>query len=909
MRIPAFTRLGVIPLAAVVLLPLSFARAATDPGDVALAERLSDTARLTLTGTRTPTTETWQLAGTLLEAAVKLNPTEPRYSRLWAEAMLRGGDEQGAIRALKAYLAVNGDDKTALIQYADLFANSFDAIDKRLDYLLQWVDNKQVPDEVRSHIAFLASQAYAERSQVPQAKAMLDRALTLNPLSMEVLRERYKQVAADGTPFERISTLLAILKSNPAQIEYVAEIAARTADVGLASPSLQFYGLGFNLANRLGRGIPRPFALGYASELFVFNQLDPAKQLVDSLLTSNSGDYDAVALRLMIERAKEQKDQATKSIAQMEILLYNRIQSVRQGLGAAGATTRPVDAPPPADWGSLADDVKKLTEFKGEQAEAMRATYSQTLAETAWVETYFRQSPADAKPFVDALRQLLPDDSATLARLDGWAALVRGDKDTAKLKLSAIQDRDPLAAIGMVRLMDGDASQKAGQELLARYPSGLLAAQILDGLRDRKVALVPNPQTTGPIIELLSKFPADWLKILDQPQSFYVLRAEPLKIAHAFGEPMFVRISVQNISDFPITIGSEGTPLEGVLHPDLWIDVQFRGMVQQAIPGAGYDRLAGEVVLKPRSSISQIVRVDQGQVTQLLTASPFPSLQMVMQIRTNPLTTSQSGIGPAGQVVQGSKMIERDRFALTDPSLNALQQALQQGGPAEKIRCMDLASAIANVLGTQKDNKSAMQAATRLLELVQADARDSSSSPSVAAWAAWTVCRHAGDADKPKIISNMINDPSWTSRLLGLVMVYVVPFNFDVRLNVTKQVVAHETDPIVLEYAKSLTALLERASTVAASATKPTTGAATQPSTTQPTGPSPLLPPGPSTIPPTLPPTPTVNPPTPAPMIGGPGTPTTKPGIGTGTDVVLPTLPFTLPPAGPPMPATQPAAK
>src|SRR4051812_31665743 len=86
---------------AALALPLLAARAAepaadtaADAGAPALAERLSDTARLTLS-TKYPVAPHWKMAAALLEGANKLNPSESRYSRLWADAMLQAGDTDG----------------------------------------------------------------------------------------------------------------------------------------------------------------------------------------------------------------------------------------------------------------------------------------------------------------------------------------------------------------------------------------------------------------------------------------------------------------------------------------------------------------------------------------------------------------------------------------------------------------------------------------------------------------------------------------------------------------------------------------------------------------------------------------------------------------------------------------------
>lgn len=819
------------------LLSTAVRGAAIDPGDIALAERLADTARVTLT-TRNVTQFHWKMAGAMLQGAVKLNPDEPRFARLWADAMLQARDPEAALKALNAYVRNEPDDKPALIQLVDLHANAYETIDKRLDYLRDWVDDARLAEEVRSHIAVLAYLVYTERSQNPQAKKMLDQALKLNPLNMEALREKFNQVSVNGTPYERISTLLAILKSNPNQIQYVSLLAQELSNVGLSQPSLQFYSIGFGLANRQGLGIPRDFAQGYAVELMVNNppQYAGVKQLVDSLVTGNPADYGTLMVRLLLERATDQKDAAVKSIQQLRNILSNGVQSHRLMMGDKTATTRPVDTATPVEWGSFEADVKQLKEMKGDDAEKSRAGYISTLTEIAWLEIYFRESPGDAKPVIDALRQLVPENDASLARLEGWVFLIRGDKEQAQVKLSAVKDRDPLAELGLVRLMATDASKAAGEQLLARHPVGLLAVLLLDGLRDRKVTLIPNPQVIGPIVETLNKFPSNWLAILDQPQNFYVLKAEPLKLSHAFGEPMLVRVSMQNISEFPITLGAEG-----VVHQDLWFDAEFRGVLQQNIPGAAYDRMGHEVVIKPHSTVSQLVRVDQGPVAQTMNGSPFPALQLILKVRTNPSTSSQTGVGPAGQIVQASKSIERNGFALSAPSIAKLATAMQQGGPAEKISKVDLTASAALILSQQQGNDDAKRVAIQMVGLLKAAAHDPS--PAVAAWGGGTIARLSAPNERPEIVKSLLADPYWVARLLGISSMQ--PLTFDLQQNITRQIIAGDTDPIVVTYAKALNDLLDLA--IASSTTQPATTQPT-PATTG-TSPSPVNPttPDPST--------------------------------------------------------------
>lgn len=882
----AMQRLGrvfVIAISSALVFPANVRAEAIDPGDVALAERLADVARLTLAN-RYLTAAHWKMAGAMLQGAVKLQPNEPRYSRLWADAMLQARDPETALKALNAYVRIEPDDKPALIQLLDLHANTYETIDKRLDYLRDWVDDTRLAEEVRSHTAFLAYLAYTERSQLPQAKNMLDQALKLNPLSMEALRARFEQLTATGTPYERISTLLAILKSNPNQVQYVSRLAQELSNVGLSQAALQFYQIGFTLANRNGSGIPREFAMAYAMELLVNSppQYGSAKQLVEQLSNSSPGDYSTLVMRLFLERGTDQKDAAVKTIQQMNNVLLNSIQAYRQKLGDKSATTRPVDSSTAVEWGSFEVDVKPLKELKDADAERTRAGYVSTLTEIAWVQTYFLESPANATPAISALRQLLPENDAAIARLEGWGFLVKGEKDQARVKLSAVKDKDILAEVGLARLMNTEASKVEGDQLLSRNPVGLVAMLIVDALKDRKVVLTATAGVSGPIMETLNKFPAAWLSILDQPQNFYVLKAEPLKLAHAFGEPILVRVSIQNISEYPITLGAEG-----VLHQDLWFDADFRGVLQQSIPGAAYDRIGHEIVIKPRATVSQLIRVDQGPIAQTFNSSPFPAMQLVLKVRTNPSTTSQNGVGPAGQIVTASKFVERNGFALSAASIAKLTTAMQQGGPAEKIAKIDLTASAALILSQQQGSDDIKRVSVQLVTLLKAAAHDPV--PAVAAWGGATIARLSTPNERPEAVKLLMNDPLWVSRILGLYS--MAPLPLQLQQSVARQAIGNDTDPVVVTYARALDELLELM----------IANAAAHPATTQSTtAPSTNTSPGAAITAPTsgvnsgekLPgaqPSP-FNP-------GAPPTPSTRPSV---SDLVIPSLPIALPPSSQP---------
>lgn len=832
---------------------------APDSGEPALAERMVDLARAALHASNV-TVQNFRLAAALLEAAHKLNPKEPRIARLWADAALQAGDSDLSLRAIKAYLAIVPDDKPALIQMADLYARKYQTVDAKVTYLQSVVDVAGLPEVVRSHIAYRMYEAYSERAQTPEANASLDKSLKLNPLNIDALRAKYAEVA-NGTPAEQLPALLALLKANPAQLAETSRVAQILSDAGLANESLPFYNRAIDTAQRQNTPVQPAFVLSYAIELSLLPSATVptapvlAKQLDDLLLKSDPANYEALVFRLMLQRQANQKDDAAKTTQQVLNVLSNRLQAVRLAMGQAGATTRPVESPDPVIFTGLDEDVKRLKAFKGSDKvnpDAVKSEFTTTLGEIAWFELYFNNKPNDAKPAIEALRQLLPENSPLIVRLDGWSFLARGEKDAAKVKLSAVKEKDPLAELGLLKIA-GPSAKSDAEKFLAAHPSGMIATMTMDSFHDYGLTLVPEAKQTAPLTVALKTFPTNWLTIVDSPQNFYMLRAEPLKAVCKFAEPMMARVTLQNISDMPITLSAEG-----VVRPDLWFDFDVHGMfgteMQKGIMAGAVDRLGQEIVIAPKQAVTQVVRLDEGQLQELLNGNPAPSFQVNFDVRTNP-TTFGAGIGPAGQMGNAMRPLERENFPLTSDSLTRVMTALQKGTPEEKIRNLDLASQMAVLFGSQKDNPEATQAVQQMFEAVKADARDPSQP--VQAWTAAVILRFLPANERMQFLTKLSNDPYWASRLIGLVS--MAQITLPEQRSLLKQAIQHDTDPVVVAVAKNLSALLEHAAAATTQATtKPSPLPATsklttgQPPTSQPTGPAVEIP---SNLPLSLPPT------------------------------------------------------
>src|SRR5438034_11453705 len=135
----------------------------TDPvGDSALAERFTQMAQNNL-ASRAIGDITLREAAALLEAACKLDNTEPRFAHLRAEACLSLRDTEGALEALKLAASLDGNDQVAQAQIIDLYAAKMESADQKINYYNGLLGAPQVAAEIKAHV----------RARL--AKEMLDR--------------------------------------------------------------------------------------------------------------------------------------------------------------------------------------------------------------------------------------------------------------------------------------------------------------------------------------------------------------------------------------------------------------------------------------------------------------------------------------------------------------------------------------------------------------------------------------------------------------------------------------------------------------------------------------------------------------------------------------------------------------
>jgi tetratricopeptide (TPR) repeat protein len=741
--------------------------------DAALAERIAGLAQSALP-TKVPSNDLWepilQQMAAMLSAANKLDPTNARISRLGLDANLRLHDDDGAIAALNAIRRADPADQFAQIQLIDLYAGRMETAVAKVAYFKYLMSEvTAVPPAVRSHTGVECARLLLERGETQTAKSLLHEALVLNPLNGEALRLHYDMLPPNTSSFERVAGLLAILKSNPSQtrspaepgdLYYAAQLGDQLAANGLAEDAIAWYRAA--LALSMSGGYPDlNSARACAVQMLLNDQADGAAGLAAQLIKVEPNNPDNWFLDLAILRFAGAKDDYAKALPQAANVMANGLIEILNQIAAPGtqkATTRPITDDTALTLPDLALTVAQLNQTGDAQ---LKAKFVEAVSDLAMVEIYFAQQADAAPKLLDALGAILPADSPQVIRLSGWTDLVAGRTAQARTKLATIAARDPLAELGLIKLTAMDPANQhtaanSGRQLISQHPSGLLAAIIWDGLRGLDVKIVTSGQSDL-VKQEIDAFPKDWLKILNQPQGFYALHVEPVNVSLQFGEPLLATVSILNLTDSDLTIGPDG-----VIKPGMWFGAQVHGATDQNLGGVAYDQIAGPLVLPARQHISQVIRLDQGQLLGILNSDPTVSMEVYGTILTNPTAGASGSLvpGPAGYSVRFATVFDRKATPPGGPDSQQAATDLTDGTSIQKIRAIELLAKYIQLIAASKDATDQTKQFQAVCYQSIFKARNDSS-PAVSAWAEYTIGSMSAPQARSAAMSEMTDDPDW----------------------------------------------------------------------------------------------------------------------------------------------------
>lgn len=695
----------------------------------------------------------WRLRSALFDAAVQLDAEDGRLLRYKLDAALHTGELTSAMEAVTTLRKLEPQNTYFQARQIDVALAGLDTADAKLKYLTDIVAAEALAKEVRSYAATRAASLHWEQSRAHMAIEMIRKAVLLNPLNLDALRLQWRAISPTASPVERVNMLLAMLRANPGLPDVSAMLADELAAAGLYKSANNWYDYALGLARRSTTGMSAQVGCNYVATLYLAGRNEEAGEWLQRILKADPTDPSAIFLvSTLIDKGAGPVQQAA-----LEGLLQ-RMQMVRSAAGIVSPTSRP--AMGPATMPSFEADVPSLL---GEHKDMARA-YSAALADVAWLLIYHQHDPVAAQPAIDVLKKIEPPDSAMLGRLEGWSFLVSGKTDEARVKLTAVGARDPLAQLGVIELMKKDPAQLAAARVEAKKLMEAAASGVVGVIIRQRLADLAVKTDLTPIAEALrdaaDRYPQQLTRLALVPQEFYAAQGSADLVEHEFGQPIMLTLTLRNQSDQPLTLG------EGGMLRDISFDVQLRGGMQQFLAGAAYLKLTGPLILPPRTSYKQAVRLDDDILGDLLNAMPAPTLQMSATAVVNPIST-EAGTAPGvfGYRAPIDHMIVRTGMPLmTQEQVQAALATLESGDAIKRLRVADAAAAH---LTMAMDPRAGADIAPALVDTwkLLLDKATRGASPQVNAWAMFRKGTVGGGDVAP--VNALIAQPTWYAHALG----------------------------------------------------------------------------------------------------------------------------------------------
>ena len=241
------------------------------------------------------------------------------------------------------------------------------------------------------------------------------------------------------------------------------------------------------------------------------------------------------------------------------------------------------------------------------------------------------------------------------------------------------------------------------------------------------------------------------------------MQIEPNDVARTYGQPLLATLTIQNISEFDLTIGPDGVLQRGIV-----FGADIHGITDKHFSSVAYDELAGPLVIPAHQSMSQVIRLDQGELEQYLDDDPSVALQVYGTATSNP---TQGGVGAlrpgsGGYTASFGKVFSRLAAPAGSNEAAAALQNLVNGSPRQKVEALQL-------LGRMIQRQGAAQDVALQLQAVRKAEADRN--PAVAAWAGYTGLLVFPPQQRADLVDAMLGSADWRSRELALVALPMLP--------------------------------------------------------------------------------------------------------------------------------------
>lgn len=634
-----------------------------------------------------PTIDDFRIASEVFATACTLLPGDQTMLRLRMEAAENAGDDQTVRQIARSLVALDPKDTVALLRVISGVIGDLQTVDERLAAYDKFLgeSGQGLDDSVRSRLALDAALLYRERGDLDRFAAMLTQAVELDSTNKDAATLAlafYTQRIDD--PIGRFEWLLiSVLKADPFDQATLAACVRELTAAGAADGAWRF-------ARVLRR-------LADARQI----ELAPGEERAYDIAEWNAAGAEAVIRRLSamvdfernrvmeVRRQLQEMGQPTEGVPRPEsIFLAPSRERVRLLCAAAIGDTeraaimlRELTASTQRAMIELADSSRRPAEIDDAQADGLRAALQ---AELVWIRLFAGLELTEAAQGLDELVAGGKTDAAVLRRLGAWRLLRSSDAESARRALEASIE-DPLCELGLALLAEKTQDKS---EAVRRYFSvaraiptelaGSYARTRLKSLAGRLPGLTETAQT----LEKMAAEVPGWLEeMVESPRRVIALDVEPLRSGVSPIERTPLRLTLKNISQVPLALGSD-KPINSRF---LFIPVIEVGPARML--GSEYIHIVAldrRLRLLKDESVDAIVWPDLGSMSNDLEWVGSSQARIRWRVLQGFEVSSQRMFEPGpGSISAETEPLIRPAVARASAVNDALRRAIEVAGPRE----------------------------------------------------------------------------------------------------------------------------------------------------------------------------------------------------------------------------------
>ena len=599
---------------------------AIDAGEAKyMSGRLVEQARGVLRDGNLTPTDAAREAAILLQFATKLNDGDVQTLKMLAESARVAGDPGLRKDTLRQLIKLDPGDFVAQVQYLDLLAGATEVMEDRARIYQSAMDQAAFNPQIRSEMAVRLAQISDERGALDQEKNLLGDAVHLNSVNVAALRGLARLAAQNSRAVtEQLSALVALVSVDPYQPDAWLQMARICERVNLHDRAADY--------------------LETAIEQMQWQGVAPSGELYLEM-----GTEFAIA-------GRSEAPQIARGIANLPDVPLSALVVAELATSAPGAPPAPASTLPASE--SVPAKIEKLlAELVKKGTEGGATGAADSLADAAGIElTIMPQISPDAATWVDSYANLVAADDATLGRLRGWQLYREGKLDAARAALEKAAASDPMAQVGLARVLidqgNKEDAAKQLQEIWSSHPTDLLALQVAQTARRGQITLA-DTTLMKQVKTVAASLPAVVMTAHRQPRENMLISASVRKNTVALGEPILLTIRMTNAASKALPVGAGGVALTTV-----GLAAATRGTDSASLGLYALEDLQRVYRIEPQGVIEATIRADQGKLAAILERDPSQTVIVGIEAATGPRVNDKNKMLPGlgGQLIQAEEI-------------------------------------------------------------------------------------------------------------------------------------------------------------------------------------------------------------------------------------------------------------